>query len=53
MSEGKRISLQGFGTFKLGHRAARKGRNPQSKLVCVRVVLICMCFIASADIVYF
>ena len=32
MSDGKRINLQGFGTFKLSARAARKGRNPQSTL---------------------
>lgn len=28
VSDGKRISLPGFGTFKLNFRAARKGRNP-------------------------
>ena len=27
-ADGKRISLPGFGTFKLNYRAARKGRNP-------------------------
>ena len=26
----KRISLPGFGTFKLSFRAARKGRNPKT-----------------------
>lgn len=26
----KRISLPGFGTFKLTYRAARKGRNPKT-----------------------
>eukprot|EP00562_Extubocellulus_spinifer_P027855 CAMPEP_0178647056 /NCGR_PEP_ID=MMETSP0698-20121128/19712_1 /TAXON_ID=265572 /ORGANISM="Extubocellulus spinifer, Strain CCMP396" /LENGTH=150 /DNA_ID=CAMNT_0020288269 /DNA_START=33 /DNA_END=485 /DNA_ORIENTATION=- len=30
VSEGKRVSLIGFGTFKLTHRSARKGRNPQT-----------------------
>ena len=30
VADGKRISLLGFGTFKLTHRAARKGRNPQT-----------------------
>mmetsp|Transcript_28455 Transcript_28455/g.60627 ORF Transcript_28455/g.60627 Transcript_28455/m.60627 type:complete len:177 (+) Transcript_28455:144-674(+) len=28
VADGKRISLPGFGTFKLNFRAARKGRNP-------------------------
>eukprot|EP00804_Cyclotella_cryptica_P029799 CCRYP_020654-RA/>CCRYP_020654-RA protein AED:0.31 eAED:0.31 QI:450/1/1/1/0.2/0/6/3112/166 len=30
VSNGKRISLPGFGTFKLSYRAARKGRNPKT-----------------------
>eukprot|EP00561_Arcocellulus_cornucervis_P002481 CAMPEP_0185811776 /NCGR_PEP_ID=MMETSP1322-20130828/8453_1 /TAXON_ID=265543 /ORGANISM="Minutocellus polymorphus, Strain RCC2270" /LENGTH=132 /DNA_ID=CAMNT_0028508255 /DNA_START=31 /DNA_END=429 /DNA_ORIENTATION=- len=30
IAAGKRITLLGFGTFKLSHRAARKGRNPQT-----------------------
>mmetsp|Transcript_14848 Transcript_14848/g.17877 ORF Transcript_14848/g.17877 Transcript_14848/m.17877 type:complete len:170 (+) Transcript_14848:47-556(+) len=28
--DGKRISLLGFGTFQLSHRAARLGRNPKT-----------------------
>ena len=32
---------------------ARDGIHKVSVCACVRVVLICMCFIASADIVYF
>lgn len=30
VAQGKRISMLGFGTFKLTHRAARKGRNPKT-----------------------
>ncbi|EJK72594.1 hypothetical protein THAOC_05864 [Thalassiosira oceanica] len=30
VADGKRISLPGFGTFKLNFRAARKGRNPKT-----------------------
>mmetsp|Transcript_21475 Transcript_21475/g.46563 ORF Transcript_21475/g.46563 Transcript_21475/m.46563 type:complete len:175 (+) Transcript_21475:143-667(+) len=30
VAAGKRISLPGFGTFKLNYRAARKGRNPKT-----------------------
>ncbi|KAL7479558.1 hypothetical protein ACHAW6_005282 [Cyclotella cf. meneghiniana] len=30
VSNGKRVSLPGFGTFKLSYRAARKGRNPKT-----------------------
>lgn len=30
VAEGTEISLLGFGTFKMGHRAARLGRNPQT-----------------------
>lgn len=30
VADGKRISLPGFGTFKLTYRAARKGRNPST-----------------------
>jgi len=30
VSSGKRISMLGFGTFKLTHRAARLGRNPKT-----------------------
>eukprot|EP00558_Chaetoceros_sp_UNC1202_P011016 CAMPEP_0197247612 /NCGR_PEP_ID=MMETSP1429-20130617/29903_1 /TAXON_ID=49237 /ORGANISM="Chaetoceros sp., Strain UNC1202" /LENGTH=142 /DNA_ID=CAMNT_0042708557 /DNA_START=224 /DNA_END=652 /DNA_ORIENTATION=- len=30
VADGKRISMLGFGTFKLTHRAARKGRNPKT-----------------------
>ena len=30
LSEGKRINIQGFGTFQVGQRKARKGRNPQT-----------------------
>lgn len=31
LSEGDQVSLVGFGTFKVRTRAARKGRNPQTK----------------------
>mmetsp|Transcript_22712 Transcript_22712/g.27861 ORF Transcript_22712/g.27861 Transcript_22712/m.27861 type:complete len:176 (-) Transcript_22712:869-1396(-) len=30
VASGKRISMLGFGTFKLTHRKARKGRNPKT-----------------------
>ena len=30
VSAGKKISMIGFGSFKLSHRAARKGRNPKT-----------------------
>ncbi len=30
LKKGKRVSLVGFGTFSVGRRAARKGRNPQT-----------------------
>ena len=30
LSYGDRVSLVGFGTFKVRHRAARMGRNPQT-----------------------
>mmetsp|Transcript_12558 Transcript_12558/g.15791 ORF Transcript_12558/g.15791 Transcript_12558/m.15791 type:complete len:145 (-) Transcript_12558:57-491(-) len=30
VSNGKKISILGFGSFKLTHRAARKGRNPRT-----------------------
>lgn len=30
VASGKRISLPGFGTFKLNYRKARKGRNPKT-----------------------
>lgn len=30
LSEGGKISFVGFGTFKVGERAARTGRNPQT-----------------------
>ncbi|MCP4756533.1 MAG: HU family DNA-binding protein [Proteobacteria bacterium] len=29
--DGKKITLVGFGTFSVGDRQARKGRNPQTK----------------------
>lgn len=31
LSEGDKIQLVGFGTFEVRERAARKGRNPQTK----------------------
>lgn len=31
MSEGKPVTLVGFGTFKVAERKARMGRNPQDK----------------------
>jgi DNA-binding protein HU-beta len=30
LKKGKRLSLVGFGTFAVGKRAARNGRNPQT-----------------------
>jgi DNA-binding protein HU-beta len=30
LKKGKRLSLVGFGTFAVGRRAARNGRNPQT-----------------------
>lgn len=30
VAAGKQVALPGFGTFKLSHRAARKGRNPST-----------------------
>jgi DNA-binding protein HU-beta len=30
LRRGKRVSLVGFGTFAIGRRAARNGRNPQT-----------------------
>jgi len=30
VASGKKISMMGFGTFKLTHRKARKGRNPKT-----------------------
>jgi DNA-binding protein HU-beta len=30
LKKGKRVSLVGFGTFAIGRRAARIGRNPQT-----------------------
>lgn len=30
VAEGKKVQLVGFGAFELRHRAARKGRNPQT-----------------------
>jgi len=30
VSAGKKVSMIGFGSFKLTHRAARKGRNPKT-----------------------
>jgi len=30
LSEGDKVQLIGFGTFKVNDRAARKGRNPQT-----------------------
>ena len=31
LKAGERVQLVGFGTFQVKHRAARKGRNPQTK----------------------
>ncbi|HBQ43087.1 MAG TPA: DNA-binding protein, partial [Lactobacillus acetotolerans] len=30
LSKGDKVQLIGFGTFEVRHRAARKGRNPQT-----------------------
>jgi DNA-binding protein HU-beta len=30
LSDGEQVSLVGFGTFSVKHRAARSGRNPQT-----------------------
>ena len=30
---GERVSISGFGTFQIGQRAARQGRNPQTGAV--------------------
>lgn len=30
LAKGKEVRIQGFGTFKVGHRAARKGVNPRT-----------------------
>jgi DNA-binding protein HU-beta len=30
LKKGKRVNLVGFGTFSVGRRAARNGRNPQT-----------------------
>jgi DNA-binding protein HU-beta len=30
ISKGKKVTLVGFGTFELRHRASRMGRNPQN-----------------------
>jgi len=30
LKKGKQVTLVGFGTFKVGKRAARNGRNPQT-----------------------
>lgn len=30
LAKGSRVQLIGFGTFEVRHRAARKGRNPQT-----------------------
>ena len=30
LNEGDAVQLTGFGSFKVGDRAARKGRNPQT-----------------------
>ena len=31
LKKGEKVQLVGFGTFEVRHRAARKGRNPQTK----------------------
>ena len=31
LTRGEKVSLVGFGTFEVGDRAARTGRNPQNK----------------------
>lgn len=30
LKDGKKVTLVGFGTFSISHRAARTGRNPQT-----------------------
>ena len=30
MVKGERVAIPGFGTFSVGERAAREGRNPQT-----------------------
>jgi DNA-binding protein HU-beta len=30
LKKGERVAIAGFGSFSLGHRAARTGRNPQT-----------------------
>jgi len=30
LKKGKSVTITGFGTFKVSHRAAREGRNPQT-----------------------
>ena len=30
LKKGERVSISGFGTFSVGNRAARQGRNPQT-----------------------
>lgn len=30
LSEGEQVVIPGFGTFSVGHRSARTGRNPQT-----------------------
>ena len=30
LKQGERVAISGFGTFSVGHRAARQGRNPQT-----------------------
>jgi DNA-binding protein HU-beta len=30
LKQGERVSISGFGTFSVGNRAARTGRNPQT-----------------------
>lgn len=30
LSKGERVTIAGFGTFQVGSRAARQGRNPQT-----------------------
>jgi DNA-binding protein HU-beta len=33
LTKGQRVTLVGFGTFSVGQRQARKGRNPQTNAV--------------------
>ena len=30
LSQGEKVQIMGFGTFEVRHRAARKGKNPQT-----------------------